>query len=53
MLLDVLSKYPDVQASVLHELARNPRLKRKLIVVAHEKKKQRVSSGSRKKFRNS
>ena len=34
MFLDVLSKHPDRETAVLHELAKNPQLKRKLVVVA-------------------
>lgn len=34
MFLDVLSKQPERETAVLHELAKNPQLKRKLVVVA-------------------
>jgi len=34
MLLDVLSKHPERETAVLRELAKNPQLKRKLVVVA-------------------
>lgn len=46
MFLDALSKQSDIQRLVLQELAKNPRLKRKLVVVAHEFKKSKAGSDS-------
>jgi hypothetical protein len=46
MFLDVVSGHPDIQRAVLQELAKNPQLKRKLVVVAHDYKQSQVTSDS-------
>jgi hypothetical protein len=46
MFLDVVSGHPDIQRAVLQELAKNPQLKRKLVVIAHEHKQSQVTSHS-------
>ena len=46
MFLDVVSGHPDIQRAALQELAKNPQLKRKLVVVAHDYKQPQVTSDS-------